>query len=147
MSETHLTLAEAAKRSGLSRRTIARKIEAGVIEAERDASGAWRIAPTALLAAGVPLDAPAPPDPVPVVSDTALIELRAELAAAKARADAAERARDQAEQYAQTLAEVVRNLSRGLPPAPAPVAEPVAPAPPAPVAPAAPERRRWWQRG
>jgi excisionase family DNA binding protein len=138
MSVPTFTATDAAKRCGISRRTLVRMIETGRLEATRDDSGAWVVTRDALLGAGLRLDAPSPPDAARS-ADVELAELRAELAVARVRADAAERARDAAERHAETLAQIVQDMSRALPPAPeaGPIAAPAAAAPP---------RRRWWHR-
>ncbi len=57
------TLAEAARVTGTSRRTLGRLLDAGELPgAARDASGAWSIPVDALLAAGLTVHAPAPPE-------------------------------------------------------------------------------------
>jgi excisionase family DNA binding protein len=142
MSVPTFTASDAATRCGISRRTLVRMIDTGRLEATRDESGAWTVTRDALLAAGLRLDAPSPPDAARS-ADVELAELRAELAVARVRADAAERARDAAERHAETLAKIVQDMSRALPPAP--VAAPEA-GPSAAPATAAPPRRRWWHR-
>ena len=58
-----LSITEAAIATGKSRRTIARLLDAGRLDgAERDDAGTWRIPAEALIAAGLTLYAPAPPD-------------------------------------------------------------------------------------
>lgn len=62
-SRPTFTVTGAAEATGRSRRTIGRLLEAGELTgAHRDATGAWSIPAEALLAAGLQLHAPTPPD-------------------------------------------------------------------------------------
>ena len=92
-----LSITEAAIATGKSRRTIARLLDAGRLDgAERDDAGTWRIPAEALIAAGLTLYAPAPPDapsttPPPTAPPTDPLDaLRAELADWRRRAEVAE---------------------------------------------------------
>jgi hypothetical protein len=91
-----LSITEAAIATGKSRRTIARLLDAGRLDgAERDDAGTWRIPAEALIAAGLTLYAPAPPDapsttPPPIASERQVDALRAELADWRRRAEVAE---------------------------------------------------------
>ncbi len=94
------TITEAAEATSRSRRTIGRMLDAGQLEgAHREGDGgSWRIPVEALLAAGLTLHAPEPPEPAPptparpspVGTPTDDVELRAELAEWQRRAEVAE---------------------------------------------------------
>ena len=103
------TAADAARRCGVARSTLTRRLHAGEIPgAAKDDDGAWRVPLAGLLAAGLVPDAHRPPadaddDPAPVL-DAAARVAAAEHAAAIARLEGellAERARREA---AETLA-------------------------------------------
>lgn len=103
------TAADAARRCGVARSTLTRRLHAGEIPgAAKDDDGAWRVPLAGLLAAGLVPDAHRPPadaddDPAPVLDAAARIAA-AEHAAAIARLEGellAERARREA---AETLA-------------------------------------------
>lgn len=103
------TAADAARRCGVARSTLMRRLHAGEIPgAAKDDDGAWRVPLAGLLAAGLVPDAHRPPadaddDPAPVLDAAARIAA-AEHAAAIARLEGellAERARREA---AETLA-------------------------------------------
>ena len=103
------TAADAARRCGVARSTLTRRLQAGEIPgAAKDDDGAWRVPLAGLLAAGLVPDAYRPPadaddDPAPVL-DAAARVAAAEHAAALARLEGellAERARREA---AETLA-------------------------------------------
>jgi hypothetical protein len=147
MKRPTLNVTEAADATGKSRRTIARLLDAGRLDgAEKDDDGTWRIPVEALIAAGLTLHAPSPPD-APVSDDTPLAPppdafdtLRAEVADWRRRAEVAEAVaaeRAAALDDVRTALEMAnRMLSSGIP-TPTPVAADVLP-------PAA--RRRWWKR-
>lgn len=91
---SELTLAEAARRTGKSRRTLSRMIEADKITgAHRDDDGVWHVPTDGLLAAGLVLDAPrTPPTDERLTEQTQRAEAaERRLAEAVARADLAER--------------------------------------------------------
>ena len=87
---------EAAKRAGVSRSTIQRMIADGRLEAEKDPDGNWVIALEALLAAGLRVDRPSPPEDAQTPAQSApdpahrALELETELAQWKTRAQIAE---------------------------------------------------------
>ena len=104
------TAADAARRCGVARSTLTRRLQAGEVPgAAKDDDGAWRVPLAGLLAAGMVPDAYRPPadgddDPAPPVPDAAARIAAAEHAAAIARLEGellAERARREA---AETLA-------------------------------------------
>ena len=115
----HLSLSEAAKQAQTSRRTIERRLHAGQFpNAHKATGGSWQIPVTDLLAAGVRLNAPTPPDPAPEVSEVE--HLREALAIAETRASEAEaRARiaeiraEGALQNAEDLRTALRMLAAG----------------------------------
>ena len=95
MSRPTFTVTAAARATGKSRRTIARMLDAGELaDAHRDDAGAWVIPADALIAAGLTLHAPSPPDPVSAPTPTPLADpvadLRAEVAEWRRRAEVAE---------------------------------------------------------
>jgi len=88
-----LTITEAADAAGKSR-SIGRLLDAGRLDgAEKDDAGTWRIPVDSLIAVGLTLHAPTPPDATPTPetppADT-LDALRAELADWRRRAEVAE---------------------------------------------------------
>jgi hypothetical protein len=92
-----LTVTEAATATGKSRRSIGRLLDAGRLDgAEKDEADIWRIPVEALIAAGLTLHAPSPPDAARTVDTSAsppadaLDHLRAELADWRRRAEVAE---------------------------------------------------------
>lgn len=131
---------EAARRCGIGRATMTRRLQAGAIPgATRDEDGHWQVPLSGLLAAGLHPDRPAPPEDVDLGDDPAhddvataveLAELRGMLAVERAR-------REAAEQLAAERAARVDDLRRALlalePPGPAQEVnpQPTAPAPPA----------------
>jgi hypothetical protein len=97
MKRPTLNVTEAADATGKSRRTIARLLDAGRLDgAEKDDDGTWRIPVEALIAAGLTLHAPSPPDAAasdetpPAPPRDALDTLRAEMADWRRRAEVAE---------------------------------------------------------
>jgi hypothetical protein len=126
-----LSVTEAAHATGKSRRTVARLLDTGRLDgAERDSAGTWRIPVEALIAAGLTLHAPAPPDatsttaPLTAPPIDPLDALRAELAdwrrcAEIAEAIAAERA-NALDDVRTALAMANRMLAPGPPTAAAP---------------------------
>ena len=88
-----LTITEAADAAGKSR-SIGRLLDAGRLDgAEKDDAGTWRIPVDALIAVGLTLHAPTPPDATPTPEPPAantLDALRAELADWRRRAEVAE---------------------------------------------------------
>lgn len=159
-----LTITEAAKATGVDRRTIARKLDADAFpNAHRDVgrqgqpeSGPWLIPVTDLIGAKLRVHQPAGPD-VPTTTDPDT-DLRAELADWRRRAEVAEHRRELAEhdrdaaravatERAESLADLrfaLRMLNAGpqeATPAPSTPTEPLSP----PSLP--PPRRRWWSRG
>lgn len=117
------TVTAAATATGKSRRTIGRMLDADELPgATRDDSGTWSIPAEALLAAGLTLHAPAPPDPPPDPAPNSraldplpgpeadpaeLAKLRAELADWRRRAEVAEAVADE---RAAALADVRQAL-------------------------------------
>lgn len=116
------TVAAAATATGKSRRTIGRMLDADELPgATRDDSGTWSIPADALLAAGLQLHAPSPPDPVESArgpetthpesargSDAdEVAQLRAEVADLRRRAEVAEAIADE---RAAALADVRQAL-------------------------------------
>jgi len=88
----HMSPAQAAQATGVSRWAIMRAINSHKLRAQRDNRNNWRISPEDLsewYAHTVRTTHPAHPEEAP--------ELREKLASETTRADAAERARDQAE--------------------------------------------------
>lgn len=149
-----VTAGEAARLTGVSRRTILRRVAAGEIEgATRTDTGAWSIPTRALLAAGYELRTPPDPEPVPEVEtpDRLRAELdavRADLADMSTRLAVAEALADERGATIAHLREQLTTVTRALPaadPAPTPTPEP------APVRPGpgrarrlADRARRWW---
>ena len=135
-----LTVTQAAEAVGVHRRTITRKLDAGLLPgAHRDGpGGTWLIPWTALLSAGYELVTPAdkPSTPAPAPNTDELDRLRAQVAEWQARAQVAEAVATERERVivAQELA--LRALTAG---PDVTQAEPLTPAPSAPV-------RRWWHR-
>jgi hypothetical protein len=141
-----LTVTEAAKATGVDRRTIRRRLDADEFpNAHRDdgkqgpGSGPWLIPVEDLLGAGLKLHAPTPPDePKPAAEPDEVEALRVEVAHLK------ERLADK-DQIIEVQNIALRALQAGpvsSSPAtvPTPVAQPSGPE-------AAPQpRRRWWQR-
>ncbi len=94
-----LSVTEAATATGRSRRSIGRLLDQGRLDgAVRDATG-WHIPVEALIAAGLPVHAPMPPEvastpattaPPTALPTDALDDLRAELADWRRRAEVAE---------------------------------------------------------
>ena len=129
-----LSVTEAAHATGKSRRTVARLLDTGRLDgAERDSAGTWRIPVEALIAAGLTLHAPAPPDatsttaPLTAPPIDPLDALRAELADWRRRAEiaeaiAAERA-NALDDVRTALAMANRMLAPGPPTAPSTRAE------------------------
>ena len=92
-----LTVSAAAAATGKSRRTIGRLLDAGRLDgAEQDEAGTWHIPVDALIAAGLTLHAPSPPDVTPTDATPLaprpddLDRLRAEVADWRRRAEVAE---------------------------------------------------------
>jgi hypothetical protein len=148
MKRPTLNVTEAADATGKSRRTIARLLDAGRLDgAEKDDDGTWRIPVEALIAAGLTLHAPSPPDapvsdkaPPPPPPD-ALDTLRAEMADWRRRAEVAEAV---AAERAAALEDVRSALAMAnrmlLPSDSAPLTADGA------VPSRTPPRRRWWKR-
>ena len=156
MDRPTFTVSAAAEATGKSRRTIARLLDADSLPgATRDESGAWCIPLEALLAAGLRVHAPSPPDepqehtptpstPAPAAEPTEAEQLRAELADWRRRAEVAEAV---AAERAAALADVRSALElaqRMLPVTTTPETT-ATPAVPATSALAA-QRPRWWRR-
>lgn len=165
------TAADAARRCGVARSTLTRRLHAGEIPgAAKDDDGAWRVPLAGLLAAGLVPDAHRPPadaddDPAPVLDAAARIAA-AEHAAAIARLEGellAERARrEAAETLAAERAARVADLQNALrmiepprtPPEPAPESpdtddqapadQPGHPTPPTPPRGMKARLRSWW---
>ena len=153
-----LTVTEAAKATGVDRRTISRRLDADAFpNAHRDVgrqgqpeSGPWLIPVADLIAAGLRPYAPTSAEAEPKATGTT--DLRGALADAIRRAEVAESRRELAEhdrdaaravatERERTIAALnvaVRALEAG------PVRTPTEPLSP-PSAP--PPRRRWWSRG
>ena len=137
-----LTVADAAAAVGVHRRTIMRKLDAGLLPgAYKDGpTGSWRIPWPALLAAGYDLTTPA--DKVPTSSTPALTadadlldELRAQVAALQVRAQVAQAVADERLRTITVQESALRDLRAMLPAVtPAPAPESTTPA------------RRWWLR-
>lgn len=159
MTDETVTAAEAARRSGISRRTLVRWIDAGKLPATPGEHG-YRINLADLQAV---LDAQRKPTVTkakPTADSADVIRLRAELQAATERAERAELRELAAQMRADELLRTVDRLSRSLLAATPTVTTDPRPdvatverrgdAGPAPVvvepAPAAPVRRRWWRR-
>ena len=157
-SASELTIAEAARATGASERTLRRKLHADALPGARMVEGRWLIPATALVAAGYtltsePAPAPEPSSDEPAAADWLLeraeLEQRAKLAEQRAqaaealalerldRAQRAEASAERAEVIAANLTQTVRQLTA------APAAERDA----LDVTSAPTERRRWWQRG
>lgn len=93
-----LTLSEAASATGKHRNTIRNALDSGAFpNAAKDASGAWRVPVTDLLAAGFHLHAPTPPQATEsnttqreVVEADVVERLRAEVAELRRRVEVAE---------------------------------------------------------
>ena len=150
-SASELTIAEAARATGASERTLRRKLHADALPGARMVEGRWLIPATALLAAGYRLTDPEPttaptiaqePDSTERAPDGWLLE-RADL---EKRAELAEQRANAAEALAtERLVRLERtesNLARALAAIPAPT-----PAEPEHViVESASQRRRWWQR-
>jgi predicted DNA-binding protein (UPF0251 family) len=152
-----LTVTEAAKATGVDRRTISRRLEADAFPNAHRApgrqgqpeNGPWLIPVADLIAAGLRPYAPTPAPTEPkATGDT---DLRAELADALRRAEVAEHRRELAEhdrdaaravatERAESLADL-RNALRMLDAGP--VRQATGPLPAASLPPA---RRRWWSR-
>jgi len=95
MTRPTFTVSAAAEATGKSRRTIGRLLDDDLLPgAYRDESGAWCIPTEGLLAAGLALHAPSPPDVAPAAAIAAAVDpvdaLRAELADMRRRAEVAE---------------------------------------------------------
>jgi excisionase family DNA binding protein len=90
-----ITLAEAARRTGLSRRTIGRMLEAGTLRGDRDGT-TWRVDPTSLPKQARRVEV----DTVPQVE---VDRLTAEVDAERARADHAEAVAAERRQTAERL--------------------------------------------
>lgn len=136
-SRPFLSITEAAEAAGKSRRSIGRMLDSGRLDgAKRDEAGTWRIPVDALLAAGLSLHAPSPPDDVPAPQETApapdaLNALRVELADWRRRAEVAEAI---AAERADALSDArlaLRALTTGTTPPDPPTVEP---------------RPRWWRK-
>ena len=117
---SELTLAEAARRTGKSRRTLSRMIEADKITgAHRDDDGVWHVPTDGLLAAGLVLDAPrTPPTDERLTEQTQraeaaerrLAELRRRLEAAETELIDLRRRAEVAEAVARERADTVAAL-------------------------------------
>lgn len=139
-----LTLAGAAKATGISESTLRRKrpelIEAGAKQTKQG----WQIPVTALISLGLMPNTTAAPDPVPMVAPDVVEELRAKLADAEQRAAVAEARAEERERLISAQAATLRILEAA--PRPAVVVEPVhvAPEPVATAPTEKPKRRRWF---
>lgn len=146
MNAPALSLAEAARTTGVSVSTIRRRLNASEIEgAHRTEDGSWRIPIAGLIAAGLaPRITPADTPPASVVylesktptaSDTAEVDrLRADLEAAHRRELTNALAEvDRLRADNGRLLETIERLSRALPPAPVPTTPAESDTPPAPV--------------
>ncbi len=130
------TLSEAARRTGTSRATLLRRIEAGKIPGATKTDSGWSIGVEDLLAAGFLPDRPAPPDPghehghtpdqPPTGAAQRIAELERELAVAHAQRAAAEQVAAERERIIQAQSVTLRMLEAS---PPATIAdEPVPPA-------------------
>lgn len=123
------TLSEAARRTGVSRATLLRRIEAGKISGATKTENGWSICVEDLLAAGFHPDRPTPPTPVhehvhtavqpPMDTVRRIAELERELAVAHVQRAAAEQVADERERTIQAQAFTLRMLEA----APAPATE------------------------
>lgn len=130
------TLSEAARRTGVSRATLLRRIEAGKISGATKTEDGWSIGVEDLLAAGFHPDRPTPPIPVhehvhaavqpPMDTVRRIAELEQELAVAHAQRAAAEQVAAERERTIQAQAFTLRMLEA----APAPATENQPPAKP-----------------
>ena len=147
------TVSSAAQVTGKSRRTIARMLDAEALPgATRDDSGAWCIPLEALLAAGLQVHAPSPPDDQQEATERSLTpteateaeQLRAELADWRRRAEVAEAI---AAERAAALADVrsALDLAQRMLPASTPSTPSTTPTP-IPTTPTAEPRPRWWRK-
>lgn len=133
------SLSEAARRTGTSRATLLRRIEAGKIPGATKTDSGWSIGVDDLLAAGFTPDRPSPPDPghvhVQPSTDAAqrIAELERELAVAHVQRVAAEQVAAERERIIQAQSVTLRMLETAppdniedepVPPAPAPVEVP-----------------------
>lgn len=117
------TLSEAARRTGTSRATLLRRIEAGKIPGATKTDSGWSIGVEDLLAAGFKPDRPSPPDPdhahvqppdqPPTGAAQRIAELERELAVAHAQRVAAEQVATERERIIQAQAVTLRMLEAG----------------------------------
>lgn len=155
MSRPTFTVTAAARATGKSRRTIARMLDAGELaDAHRDDAGAWVIPADALIAAGLTLHAPSPPDPTPVPVSASpptladpVADLRAEVAEWRRRAEVAEAVAVERAAALDDVRSALALAQRMLLPGPDVATAVVMPSPAdtSRVEPA-PQRRRRWRR-
>lgn len=148
------SLSEAARRTGTSRATLLRRIEAGKLPGAVKTDDGWSIGVDDLLGAGFTPDRPSPPDPVHGSADDLgrdghrlpeerTAELEQQLALVRVQLAAAEQIAAERNRVIEVQAAALRMLEAGRPaPAEAPALQPPAdqPQPPAVTDPSA-ERR------
>jgi hypothetical protein len=131
-SRPELTASEAAKATGVDRRTIGRRLKNDDFPNAHKVDGSWRIPVTDLLGAGLQVHAPTPPDTPPTPPDPdEVARLTAENAELRHRAEMAEAV---AAERAEALADArlaLRALTAGTPDT-----DTTSPA----------RRPRWWRR-
>lgn len=114
------SLSEAARRTGVSRATLLRRIDAGKLPGAIKTDEGWSIGVDDLIGAGIIPDKPSPPDPVhdhdhhPPTVDR-ITELEQQLALARVQLAAAEQIAVERERVIQAQAATLRMLESGQP--------------------------------
>lgn len=156
-SRPTFTVSSAADVTGKSRRTIGRMLADGELPGAHKTDGAWTIPLESLLAAGLTVNAPSPPDPAPAPPDAAplpppaarvdaaeLDRVRSEAIEWRRRAEVAEAIAAERAAALEDVRAALAMAQRMLPPV-ATMALPPPPAEPDPLPPPA-QRRRWWRK-
>jgi hypothetical protein len=118
MADYRLTLAKAARESGLDRQTVRRRLKAAGVEIEDYREGQAILIPATVLAAsGVPIGRPSPPDeppPQPLLQ-VELEQAKARAQVAEAKVEALERLIEAKQDTIDAQAQALRMLGTGEP--------------------------------